>query len=108
MIQIDYDNEELMTFVETGKAESRIYRKFMSNATLMRDLHLTINTIKSLDNIRDIGRIRKFNYEPLHGNRAGQNSVRIGFKSKYRLIFTEHGNGIRICVIEISEHYGDK
>lgn len=60
MLNIEYKDEELKLFIETGKSNDKRYKKLKSNT------------------------------------------------SKYRLIFEEFENGIRICLIEISEHYGDK
>lgn len=57
---------------------------------------------------KDLGRYGQLHYEALKYDFAGKHSVRIGYNSKYRLIFEEFDNGIRINLIEINEHYGDK
>lgn len=61
-----------------------------------------------VDTVSELSNIKSLNYEPLIGDLLGYSSVRIGFKSKYRLLFTEHEGGILIKLIEINEHYGDK
>lgn len=108
MLNIEYKDEELKLFIETGKSNDKKYKKLKSNSTFMRDLQMVINLMRPIDNVKDLQKFKKLNYEPLHYNYEGLSSVRIGFKSKYRLIFEEFDNGIRICLIEISEHYGDK
>lgn len=108
MLDIEYKDEELKLFIETGKSNDKRYRKLMSNSTFMRDLRMVMALIRPVDNVSDLRMFRKLNYEHLHYDYEGYSSVRIGFMSKYRLIFEEFDNGIRICLIEISEHYGDK
>lgn len=74
----------------------------------MRDLSKVLRILydaESIENIRDIQSLR---YEQLKYDRSGTSSVRIGYKSKYRMIFTECESEIEITLIEISEHYGDK
>ncbi|WP_282747845.1 hypothetical protein [Paraprevotella xylaniphila] len=108
MLNIEYKDEELKLFIETGKSNDKRYKKLKSNAVFMRDLRMVINLMRPVDNVKELHMFKKLNYEPLHYDYEGYSSVRIGFTSKYRLIFEEFENGIRICLIEISEHYGDK
>ena len=56
----------------------------------------------------DLHNYKALNYEPLKYDKIGMSSVRLGFTSKFRLLFEELENGIKISIIEISEHYGDK
>lgn len=108
MLNIEYKDEELKLLIETGKSNDKRYRKLKSNATFMRDLRMVIDLIRPVDNVDELRMFKKLNYEHLRHDYEGMSSVRIGFTSKYRLIFEEFDNGIRICLIEISEHYGDK
>lgn len=108
-MQIDYDNEEIEAFILYGISESKIYRKFKSNKALMRDLDRVMRILQTVDSCKDLEKgYKALNYEPLKYGLQGHSSVRIGFNSKYRLLFTENESRIRICLIEISEHYGDK
>lgn len=104
---IDIDDEELAVFIRTGKGKGKLYKSLRSNKSFMRSLNDVINTLSSVDCIEDLHAFRSLNYEHLKGDRKEQSSVRIGYSSPYRLIFTEHDGGIRILIIEISNHYGD-
>lgn len=108
MIVVEYKDEELRLLIETGKSDDKRYKKLKSNKAFLRDLQMVMALIRPVDNVAELGRFKKLNYEHLHHDYEGYSSVRIGFTSKYRLIFEEFDSGIRICLIEISEHYGDK
>lgn len=105
---IDFETEELQVFVQTGKAETRELRKLQGNKAIIQNLSRVYAMLEEAPNVDYLYKLRSLNYEHLHGDREGQSSVRIGYSSPYRLIFTEHDCGIRIIVIEISKHYGDK
>lgn len=74
----------------------------------MRDFVRVMSILRDTACVSDLRKHGKLRYEHLVGDRRGQSSVRIGFSSKYRLLFTEHETGLIINVIEISAHYGDK
>lgn len=105
---IEYDNEEIESFIKHGLAESQPYRKWKSNKELRINLDkvmVILHRVESCDGLRCY---KSLNYEPLKYDLKGLSSVRIGYKTKFRLEFEELDYGIRIKVIEISEHYGDK
>lgn len=108
-MRIEYDNDEIEAFILHRTAHSKLYKKFLSNGTLMRDLD---KVMVILDRVASC-KILETSYASLHYERLkyglhGRSSVRIGNKTKYRLVFTENEERIKICLIEISEHYGDK
>lgn len=105
---IDYEEEELEVFIFTGKSKDKFLRKLGRNKTFMRDLSKVMNILKNVERVANLRDFGSLNYEQLKGSRLGQSSVRIGYSSPYRLLFTEHDNGIRILIIEINYHYGDK
>ncbi len=84
------------------------YKKFKSAGKLKKDLAKTFNMLRAANNTKYLEKITSLHYEKLKHDKSGLSSVRIGYKSKYRLIFTENELGITIELIEISEHYGDK
>ena len=64
--------------------------------------------MKYLDAAEDIvavGKITSLHYEPLTG--SPYSSVRVGYDTKYRLIFNEEEDKITLSLIELNEHYGD-
>lgn len=105
---IEYENEEIKEFILNGTAIGRPFSKWKSNKQLRQDLDKVMQLLTLSENCSMLSSIRSLNYEHLKYEYAGKSSVRIGYKSKFRLIFTEFENGIRINVLEISEHYGDK
>ena len=107
-MEINFDNKEIRDFVLSGIADSRPYSKWRSNRQLRLDLDKVMRILSTVDNCNELQLYKALHYEQLKHDRKGQSSVRLGFKSKFRLIFTEVNNGIVINIIEISEHYGDK
>lgn len=105
---IEYDNEEIKLLIETGKSTDKQYKKLRSNNTFIKDLCKVILQLRSAPNTEFLKKIKSLNYEHLKYNLTGCSSVRIGYNAKYRLIFAELDDGIKIKLIEINEHYGDK
>lgn len=108
IMEINFENKEIKDFILSGTAESRPYSKWRSNRQLRLDLDKVMRILSTVDNCAELQLYKALHYEQLKYKRIGQSSVRLGFKSKFRLIFTEFNNGIVINIIEISEHYGDK
>lgn len=107
-MEIYFENEEIREFIIAGKANSRPYSKWRSNRQLRLDIDKAMRILEIVDNCSELQSYKALSYEQLKYERRGQNSIRLGFKTKFRLIFTEHKDGIVINIIEISEHYGDK
>lgn len=107
-MEINFGNNEIKNFILDGIAETRPYSRWRSNRQLRTDLDKVMRILSTVDNCAELQLYKSLHYEQLKFDRIGQSSVRIGFRSKFRLIFTELNNGIVINIIEISEHYGDK
>ncbi len=106
---IEYANEEIRSFILHGEAKTKAYKRLKSNATLRRDLDRVMVILETVTSCEDLERgYKALHYEQLKHELQGYSCVRIGFKTKFRLIFTEGEKRIRISLIEISEHYGDK
>ena len=97
--------EEVITH---HKSDDKRYRKLKGNATFWRDLDKVMSIIRGATNTSELAYFSSLHYEQLKYDLSGLSSVRIGFNTKYRLIFEEFDGGIRIKLIEINEHYGDK
>lgn len=108
MIKIEYNDEEIENLIIRGHSSDKRYKKLNSNASFKKDLAKVMLIIRSVSNAKDLLSYKSLNYEVLKYDLAGLSSVRIGYDTKYRLIFEEFDNGIRIKIIEINEHYGDK
>lgn len=109
MLKIECEDIELSDLILRGRCTTnRLYKKLSSNASFKTDLAKVLKKMKMVDNFFELKDIGSLHYEPLVGDLLGYSSVRIGYKSKYRLLFTEHEEGIVIKLITISEHYGDK
>jgi len=105
---IEFADEDLRLFVETRNAQKTLYKRLRSNNTFMRDLLKVFTILRMVNNVDELAKYSALRYEKLKYDYSGCSSVRIGFTSKYRLIFSEHDGGIKILIIQISEHYGDK
>lgn len=109
MLRIECEDIELSDLILRGRCTTnRLYKKLSSNASFKTDLAKVLMKMKMVNNVSELKDIGSLHYEPLVGDLLGYSSVRIGYNSKYRLLFTEHEEGIVIKLITISEHYGDK
>lgn len=97
--------EEVITY---HKSDDKRYRKLNGNATFWRNLDKVMAIIRGAKNTSEFAYYSSLHYEQLKYNLSGLCSVRIGYNTKYRLIFEEFDGGIRIKLIEINEHYGNK
>lgn len=107
-MKILYENQEIEDFILKRIASNKPYVKFLSNAKLCNDLDKVMRTLSVVSCCNELNNFRSLNYEQLKYGLRGISSVRIGYKSKFRLLFEEDGERITIKIIEISEHYGDK
>lgn len=105
---IEIEDKRLESLILYGKSEDKQYRKLQYKKTFMRDLDKVMGILRIVPKVANLSSYKSLHYERLKYGLSGLSSVRIGFKSPYRLIFTELDNGIRISLIEISLHYGDK
>lgn len=105
---IEYEDEELRILISTHNSTDKRYKKLKSNKTFLRDLDKVMLILRATKNVTGLEKYQQLHYEKLKYGLSGKSSVRIGYTSKYRLIFEEFENGIRIKLIEINEHYGDK
>lgn len=108
VMKIEYQNEEIEAFIKYGIAKSNPYRKWRSNEALRRNIDKVMRILMGCSKCEELKNYGQLAYEKLTFDRIGQSSVRLGYKTKYRLIFMEMESGILIRIIEISEHYGDK
>lgn len=97
---VDDELEALVNHRYIGK-----YRHYRSNAKLIRNLDKVIRYMGQAKDINAISAITSLAYESLKN--SPYSSVRVGYDTKYRLIFDEHEDKITLVLIEISEHYGD-
>ena len=107
-LAIEFADSELESLILRHKSNYKRYRKLKSNASFLRDLDGVMAILRAITNTAELSRFGKLHYERLQHDLSGCSSVRIGFTSKYRLLFEEFDGGIRIKLIEINEHYGDK
>ncbi len=96
----DQELEALVNHIYIGR-----YKSYKSNAKLIRNLDKTIRLIEAAKCIKELSFIRSLAYEPLKGSM--RSSVRVGYDTKYRLVFEEHMDKVTLLLIELSEHYGD-
>lgn len=108
VMQIDIEDEELETLILYGKTDGKKYKRLSKNKTFLRDLSRVISILRTVPCTQSLKAFGSLHYENLKYNLSGFSSVRVGYKTKYRLIFEEFENGIIIKLIEINEHYGDK
>ena len=100
---IEFENEDIENLIHhkyTG-----VYKKYKSAAKLIKDLDKVIKYLKMATDTNVLHRIISLHYEKL--TNSIYSSVRVGYDTKYRLIFLEGEDKITIQLIQLSEHYGD-
>lgn len=105
---IEFEDEAIRELAETGRSSDKRYRKLRSNAKFKNDFSYVLRILVSAQVVDELKAYKALNYERLKGDMVGVSSVRIGYTSKYRLIFSECDGGVKIKLIEVNEHYGDK
>lgn len=104
-MNISFADDELYELVK-GNCVGK-YKKFRSNALLRTNLNKVMRILTASPSFDVIKRHRSLNVEMLTGNLAGKYSLRVGYNTKYRMIFVTENNELQIILIEINEHYGD-
>lgn len=107
-MQIIFKDKELENLYTGNRCGNKLYAKLSKNKTFMKDFVKVMDILYSAKIVTDLSVYGSLHYERLKYELNGISSVRIGFKSKYRLLFTESENKIEVTLIEINEHYGDK
>lgn len=97
---VDEELEALIFHNYKGK-----YKSYKSNATLIRDLDKVIRILSKAKDITEVSKWGNLAYERLKN--SPYSSVRVGYRTKYRLEFEEHENKITLVLIKLSEHYGE-
>lgn len=105
---IEYADVAIEEVIIYHKSDDKRYRNLKGNKTFWQDLDKVMARIRAASNTSDLKHYTSLHYERLKYDKSGLCSVRIGHSTKYRLIFEEFDGGIRIKLIEINEHYGDK
>ena len=108
MINISYNNKELEDLILRGQSTDKLYKKLSKNRRFMFDLNKVMGILHSVSNVSELYDFKSLHYEQLKYDLSGFSSVRIGYTSKYRLLFLEQESGVSIELININEHYGDK
>lgn len=100
---IEYQNEEIEALVNHRYMGQ--YKPYRSNSKLIRNLDRVIKYLQQAKDINVVAGIKSLAYHPLTG--SPNSSVRVGYDTKYRLIFKEHDDKLTLALIELNEHYGD-
>ena len=100
---IEFESEEIEALVNHRYIGQ--YKSYRSNQKLIRTLDKVIRYLEVAKDINGVAAINSLAYHPLTG--SPYSSVRVGYDTKYRLIFKEHDDKITLVLIELSEHYGD-
>ncbi len=105
-MNITSDDEALFELYEKGKTSDKRYRRLPIQ--VIKGYKKAVDYMKAARRIEDLYRLKGLNYEALHGDRKGQESVRCN--DTWRLIFkSSPADGCIIIteieLLEISHHY---
>ena len=100
------EGKALLELYENGRTTDKRYRKLPIQA--IKGYKKAVDYMRAAKRVEDLFRLKGLNYEALHGNRKGQESVRCN--DAWRLIFKSSpldGSIIvtEIELLEISHHY---
>ena len=93
-MRIEFDNNEVRDFILYSRCHGRPYSKWKSNGQLRKDIDKVMRILSVANACNDLHNYKALNYEPLKYDKIGMSSVRLGFTSKFRLLFEELENGI--------------
>lgn len=102
-MRIEYDNEEIEALINHKYIGE--YKKYRSNMKLIRNIDKIVKFLVEAKDIHSISSITSLHYESL--TNSIYSSVRVGYDTKYRLIFLEKEDKLTLILFEINEHYGD-
>lgn len=102
------EDEALSELLKSGKTGDKRYRKLPKSA--LNGFIKAVGILVSVDRVEALYRFNGLHYEKLSGEMKGYESVRCD--KRWRLIFrssAKEGSIVitEICLIEISDHYGD-
>lgn len=103
---IEFEKDYLKELYEEGKAKSKKHR---FQKEVIKQYKKAIDKLKPAKSIEELYLFKSLNYEKLHGDKKGLESVRVN--DQYRIEFKSRTEGeipdvITICSItELSNHY---
>ena len=105
-MNITSEDEALLELYENGKTSDKRYRRLPIQ--VIKGYKKAVDYMRAAQRIEDLFRLKGLNYEALHGDRKGQESVRWNYT--WRLIFKSSpldGSIVitEIELLEISHHY---
>lgn len=105
-MNITSEDEALLELYENGKTSDKRYRRLPIQ--VIKGYKKAVDYMRAAQRIEDLFRLKGLNYEALHGDRIGQESVRCN--DTWRLIFKSSpldGSIVitEIELLEISHHY---
>lgn len=105
-MNIHIEDDALTEILEYGRTNEKKYRKLPKEA--IKGFVKTVNRLRAASRIEDLFRIKSLNYEALHGDLEGLESVRCTLT--WRLIFRSYPKEdsiviTEISLIELSHHY---
>lgn len=105
-MNVTSEDEALLELYVNGKTSDKRYKKLPTQ--VIKGYKKAVDYMKAAQRIEDLFRLKGLNYEALHGNRKGQESVRCN--DAWRLIFRSSpldGSIIitEIELLEITHHY---
>lgn len=107
-MKLHFENQDIEDLILRHKSDFKLYKKLLKVKEFVNDLDKAIFILRNAPDAASLSNFGKLRYEKLKHNLSGLSSIRIGFSTKYRLLFRELDGGIEVVLIEINEHYGDK
>lgn len=99
----DAEDSDLIALL-SGKCLGR-YRKLRSDADFLNNLNQVKKILEQAGSVRDLSCYKRLHYEQLRHEMSGMSSIRIGYKSPWRMVFRETDEGLCIIIIDINNHY---
>ena len=104
-MEIKFDKEYLCELYETGKTTGKKYR---FRPDIVKRYQARIRTLERVEKTEDLFTISSLNYEKLHGNKAGLESIRVNdqYRIEFKTTKVVSETVATICnIMELSNHY---
>lgn len=98
------DDSDLVALLR-GSCVGR-YKKLRSDADFGNNLNKVKRILEQVKKASELANYQRLHYEALKHEMSGLFSIRIGFRSPWRMVFSETEEGLAIIIIDINNHYG--
>lgn len=103
-IKLDTDDADLEALIVHGQYIGR-YKKLKSNKKFCNGLGILLSTLRSIDQLSELGCYQKFHFEALKHDLTGCYSARVYYSEPWRMILRDCGDSVSVVIVDVNYHY---